>query len=121
MPREDQHQQRAERNEEFAESLDSTQAVQENWAVVAAFYSALHYVQTYFAKYSVEAATHDQRFDQIKRDKKLQAALTSYKYLYTLSRTARYHCSGLPAEAYTKHAKPQLQAVKRQIAHALKG
>src|ERR1022692_605078 len=108
MPREDQHRDRAERNEEFAESLDSSHPIQENWAVVAAFYAALHYVQAYFSKYSVEAATHDQRFEQIKKDVKLRNAFIPYKYLYTLSRTARYQCTGLPSAAYSKEAKPRL-------------
>jgi ABC-type anion transport system duplicated permease subunit len=120
MPREDQHRDRAERNEKFAESLDQSQPIHENWAVVAAFYAALHYVQAYFSRYSVEAATHDERFEQIKRDAKLRNVFIQYKYLYTLSRTARYQCSGLPAAAYSKEAKPNLNAVKTQIEHALK-
>ena len=120
MPREDQHQQKAERNEEFAASLDTANPTHENWAVVASFYAALHYVQTYFARKGIEAASHDERFEQIKRDVKLRHALVCYKYLNTLSRTARYYCTGLPASAYTKEAKPNLAAVKTQVQHALR-
>ena len=120
MPREDQHRQKAGLNEAFAERLDASDATCENWAVVAAFYSALHHIQSYFAKHSVEAKSHEERFDQIKKDEKLRPALPSYKYLYTLSLTARYYCSGLPVEAYSKEAKPRLAAVKKQVDLALK-
>lgn len=120
MSREDQHRDRATKNEAFAESLDCSKPIEENWAVVSAFYSALHYVQSYFAKYSVEAATHDERFEQIKRDDRLRPALANYKYLYTLSMTARYHCHiAMPDKAYTKEAKPNLKAVKSQVDHAI--
>jgi len=120
MAREDQHRQRAQRNEQFAESLDCTQAIHENWAIVATFYSALHYVEAYFSRYSVQARNHDERFEQIKCDSKLLPMLSSYKYLYVLSRTARYHCEGIKDQAYSKEAKPRLDAIKKQISHALK-
>jgi hypothetical protein len=119
MSREDQHRDKAAKNETFAESLNCNDPVQESWAVVCAFYSALHYVQSYFSRFSVDVGTHDGRFDQMKRDEKLRPAFTSYKYLYDLSRTARYHCVGMPAAVYSKEARPRLKTVKAQIDHAL--
>jgi hypothetical protein len=118
MPREDEHKIKAERNEQFAESLPSD-PIAENWAVVATFYSALHYVEVYFAKYNIEADSHGDRFDQIKADIKLRTAFNSYHYLYDLGRVARYRCKGLPDKPYAV-AKPHLATVKRQVDHALK-
>jgi hypothetical protein len=119
MPREDEHRLRAKRNEEFAAGLDLADPICENWAVVAVFYSALHLVQAYFSKFSVDCLNHAQREIEFKRDKKINTSYPAYKYLYTLSQTARYKISGLPQNPYSQ-AKPRLDAVKRQIEHALK-
>src|SRR5665213_19522 len=99
MPREDEHKTKAERNEQFAESLPPD-PVGESWAVIATFYSALHYMEVYFAKYNLTTDSHGTRFDQIKADVKLRNAFNSYHYLYDLSRIARYKCKGLPDKAY---------------------
>jgi hypothetical protein len=118
MPREDEHHLKATRNEAFAESLDLSDPVKENWAVVATFYAALHYVEAYFARYNVTCGKHDERFRQFMGDDRIKHAFSSYKYLYDLSLTARYYCSGLPDKPYTM-ARPRLAAVKKQIEHAL--
>jgi hypothetical protein len=115
MAREDEHLLRAQRNEEFAASLDLNDPIRENWAVVACFYSALHYVQAYFVKYKIECHKHEQREVEIKRDARLRPAFVSYKWLYTVSRTARYHCSALPAN---HDVRSHLQVVKKQIERA---
>jgi hypothetical protein len=121
MPRDDQHRTKAERNEKFAESLDSKDAVQESWAVVAAFYSALHYAEQFFIVVDGYACgDHPERNERFKADIRIRMAYDSYKYLYSLSRTARYRVDPLPASAYEKLAKPHLAAVKRQIDFALK-
>ena len=119
MPREDEHRTKAQRNEDFAASLNLRDPTCENWAVVAAFYSALHYVESYLGKYRVRAGKHELRFHEILEDPRLKPAYTSYKYLYELSRTARYYCKGLPDQPYSKEAKPHLAVVKRQVEHAL--
>jgi hypothetical protein len=92
MPREDQHRTRSERNEQFANSLDVADPIAENWAVVAAFYSALHYVEAYFTKQGGGCREHKERNERFKADIKLRYAYANYSYLYTLSRTARYEC-----------------------------
>jgi hypothetical protein len=62
---------------------------------------------------------HPERNERFKADQKIRYAYASYKFLYTLSRTARYQCAGLPQNAYEKVAKPHLAAVKKQVEHAL--
>jgi len=119
MPREDQHLDKAKKNERFAESLNRSDVIAGEWAVVAVFYAALHYVQAYFSKFSVEARCHHDRFDQIKRDQKIKTVITSYKYLYALSRTARYQCGSLPTDAYEK-SKSYLADVKKHIEPVLR-
>lgn len=118
MPREDQHRTKAEKNEAFARTISTADATSEAWAVVVAFYSALHYVESYLAKYGVHAGNHQDRFREIMRDDRIKPAYTSYKFLYDMSRLARYSYDGLPPQPYSK-AKPQLEAVRRQIEFAL--
>src|ERR1700679_85902 len=119
MPREDKHQTKAERNEQFAASLDVTDPVHDSWAAVAVFYSALHYVESYFARVGVTCSKHDERDQEIKRDPKIRNAYSNYKFLFTLSITARYKLEGLPPSGAYSQAKSHLASVKTQINHAL--
>lgn len=120
MPREDEHTTKAQRNESFAASLNFTDATQEMWAVTAVFYSALHYVQAYFVRGGAgdDCKKHAVRFTEIKRDRKLRAISVQYEYLYSLSLLSRYYLKGLPDRPY-EVAKANLEAVKKQVAHAM--
>jgi hypothetical protein len=119
MRHEGKHRTKAERNAQFAESQDLTDPIRESWAVVASFYSALHYVEEFFAKYGDPCINHTERNAQFKGDIRIRAAYAHYEYLYFISRTARYKCEPLPEKAYQKYAKPRLLAVKQQIDHAM--
>ena len=119
MPLEGQHRTKAERNAQFAESQDLTDPIRESWAVIASFYSAVHYVEEFFLKYGNPCVNHMDRNNQFKGDKRIRNAYASYEYLYSMSRKARYKCEPLPDKVYTKFAKPQLAAVKQQIDHAM--
>ncbi|HEY4361910.1 MAG TPA: hypothetical protein VGN17_13115 [Bryobacteraceae bacterium] len=118
-PREDLHRAKSKSNEDFADSLNHEQSHQEGWAVVATFYSALHYVQMYFARFSMEIKGHDARFEEIKKDKRLINALSSYRFLYDLSMRARYECVLIDSGTYRKDARPRLDQIKKQVDHAL--
>src|ERR1700733_9644906 len=104
MPRDDQHRKKAENNEAFASALDTSDPTKENWAVTAAFYSALHYVEQFFVKHGTPCKDHEQRNDQFKRDIRIREAYASYSYLASLSHDARYRCDPLPPQAFEKLA-----------------
>src|ERR1700761_3291825 len=118
MPREDQHFKKAECNEKFANSLDLSDPTEENWALIAAFYSALHYVESYFARFGVYCGNHEKREIEFKRDPRIRSSYASYRYLQALSHTARYKVVGLPPNPYGQ-AKAHLATVKKQIDLAL--
>jgi hypothetical protein len=120
MSRDEQHRTKAERNEQFAVSLDKADATQENWAVTAAFYSALHYVEQFFVKHGTPCVNHLERNEQFKGDVRVKQAYSCYSYLSALSHDARYKCTPLPKQVFEKLAKPRLDAIKKQIEHALK-
>ena len=115
MPRDDRHNAKAQRNEQFAESLDHTDATQENWAVVAVFYSALHYVQAVLSGSSINCKNHLERADEIARDPILKYVAGEYEYLFTTSMLARYGVIGLVGDPY-RTAKARLEAIKKQVA-----
>jgi hypothetical protein len=118
MPRDDQHRAKAELNEAFAGGLTIADPTSEIWAVVATFYSALHYVETYLATHNIHPQSHGARFTAIKKDVSLRDAYPHYKFLYELSLTARYCCIGLPDKSYSK-ARPHLEKVKSEVEHAI--
>jgi hypothetical protein len=119
MPREDQHRVCAEDNEKFAEALDKTDQTKRNWAVVAAFYSALHYVEQFFVIQGTPCINHDDRRSKFKSDIRIRQAYGSYQYLADLSHDARYKCVLVPDKVYEKEVRSNLAAVKKQIEHAL--
>jgi hypothetical protein len=118
MPREDAHQAKAEHNEQFAAFLGVADPVHESWATIAVFYSALHYVESYFSRVNVTCHKHEERDEKIKDDPGIRQAYSDYKFLFTLSITARYKLVGLPANAYSQ-ASSHLAKVKAQINHAI--
>lgn len=118
MPLEDKHRTKAECNERFAASLDVTDPVHESWAAIAVFYSALHYVESYFARVNVTCNKHDDREREIKNDLGLRRVYSAYKFLFAISITARYKLDGLPAGAYSQ-ASIHLIKVKTQIAASI--
>lgn len=109
---EQQHRFRSRDNEQFADSLDVTHSINDNWAVVAAFYAALHYIEAYFTRLGKKCINHDDRAEKIKADLKLRRAYVHYSFLYSLSIEARYKLTTLTQDSYKKRAKPQLDTLK---------
>jgi hypothetical protein len=119
MPRDDQHHQKARQNEQFANSINRSTTVAEEWAVVITFYSALHCVQAYFARFGAsDCDNHKKRETEIARDDKLKPILPQYLFLYKLGHLSRYKCFALPANAYDK-AQYALSVIKAQVDKAL--
>jgi len=116
MPRDKDHRDKADLNAEFADSLDLSLPVHHGWAVVASFYAALHYVEYYFARRGDQ-----QSQDHVERNRRvithLRDTYKDYSFLYTLSKTARYYCSGLGTDAYATNAKPRLVSIRNFIDH----
>jgi len=89
MPGQAQHENQAQRNEKFFQSLDNTVSINREWIVTAAFYAALHWVEAYFDnRYGLHFTTHNARNTAVIRFG-LPVA-TEYLELYKWSRYARY-------------------------------
>jgi hypothetical protein len=86
MPDQDQHIEAAQANEATALSLlDSSPS----WAVVLAFYSALHWVDAYMAMLPLHPKDHTER-DHYIQFEPLRPIYGTYRRLETRSREARY-------------------------------
>jgi len=98
MPRRDQHLQKARHNEEFVTSLGADPDRFADWAITGLFYSALHYIEAYFACRGRHSGDHRARDSDIWRDTSLQGLYTPYSELKNASTTARYRVVSLTAQ-----------------------
>lgn len=118
-----QHQFKAEQNERFSRTLDHSDLTQGAWAFVAAFYSALHYVQACLVKAhgnALQCSSHTDRARLMRQDAKLRALYPRFDHLYELSRRVRYTCNhGLNQNAFDKEALPALNYIKTETMHML--
>src|ERR1022692_3590095 len=117
MPREDEHLQKAIHNESFADSLDLSERCNLEWAITALFYSAIHYIEAYFARCGVHCLDHNQRAREIDRDPSIRLIFQDYRELQTLSTAARYSARVFAEREYRLHAKPSLQRIKSATGH----
>jgi hypothetical protein len=109
-----QHSDWAERNEQFADSLDLSTNIGVNWAITALFYAALHYVDAYLSSRGKREADHERREWVIQNDPILSEIWQPYRYLKHLSREARYEIAPYTEVEFRK-AKQRLQQVKKYI------
>lgn len=72
MPLKSEHLTKAQANEKFADSLDASVYPNADWALTALFYSAVHYVEAYFATKSIHSVDLRARDSAIRRDVKLE-------------------------------------------------
>ena len=96
-PRTDAYLATAERNRQLAQALTQPSAASLvhplplEWAVVVAFYAAVHYVNAYLWEWRhYEPRNHNDRENAISRAVALRAAATAYRRLRSLAHYARY-------------------------------
>jgi len=90
MPSCQEHLDKARLNESFSKHFDLNKTPYKDWAVLGAFYSALHYVEAYLAKHGIHPINHGERYKCITRDAKLKPIWRSYRDLKHLRDLAAY-------------------------------
>jgi uncharacterized protein (UPF0332 family) len=118
-----QHLDRAARNQAVAEALaDAPTSLglrppPFDWAVVAAFYAAVHYVNAYlWERYGVEPRTHAERARVVATDPNLKQIFVYYDHLSDLGFHARYTRTFRVSRADVQHAlHTDLERVARAI------
>lgn len=104
----------AEQNEAFARSLDRKYQVDINWTITALFYSAVHYVDSYFAARGTRPPDHETREKQIRELLFFTSIRKDYKRLKDMSREARYELAPY-GEREVLEAKGHLERIKAVI------
>ena len=89
MASQSQHEDQAQRNEKFFQSLDKTESINRERIVTAAFYAALHWIEAYYDnQYGLHSRNHSTRNQMVRRS---QLPISrKYLYLYDVSCQARY-------------------------------
>lgn len=114
MPTEQQHVERAERNEAFYAFLAQVREAPE-WQVVVLFYAALHYVDAYLTRIGSEPHTHTERRAKVRKDPNLRPIYRAYVELDDRSRDARYTEARFTADVVSELFDREFSAVRRRV------
>lgn len=114
MPRKPEHISKAEGNERFARSLDNKDPASVDWAIVALFYTALHYIEAYFAQVGTHHRDHQTRDDSIYKDPKTKPIYRTYSKLKSYGHNARYYVYAFD-ETDIKYAESHLATIKAHL------
>ena len=90
MPTKEQHLEKARQSETVAAKFDLSVKAEVEWALIVYAYSALHYVEAYFATINKHWYRHGHRETAIKRDVKIRDIYHDYEQLYKFGYDSRY-------------------------------
>jgi hypothetical protein len=121
MPNLDDHLRKARHNEQFYLSfnIDTTSFL--DWVVNGIFYSALHYVDSYFALLNDHPGDHRDRISLIRNNSKLGRPfyINFYRPLKDDSEQGRYDVRTFTPTEIRNDIIPLLQGIKRHLKHYL--
>jgi hypothetical protein len=114
LPTSPQHRAKAENNEFLTTQINNPFW---DWGVTANFYSALHYVEAYFASKTpqLHPPTHTLRDNHIHADSKLSPIYIDYRQLEDESRDARYDASVTISQSDFVRTQGYLNRIKTVI------
>lgn len=115
MPSRDRHIEAARDNQALAENLLGTSW--KGWAAIAAFYSALHWVDAYLATMvnGIHPNSHESRENAIARFTDLRPIQPHYGRLRTASERARYFLAKLDEAEVRALLEEDLRLVREHI------
>ena len=90
MPSLQDHIAKASHNETFITQLGQLPTQFPDWAMIATFYAALHYVDAVLSLRNLHPPTHHQRSSYVARMRPLRSIYPDYRTLEDTSRDARY-------------------------------
>jgi hypothetical protein len=108
------HIKKAEENKKFGMGIAHDHPTPAGWALVALFYSALHFVEAYLNKRSIFPSNHNERKDQILTLPELNAIYSQYRFLSDFGFNARYRFNVYGKDQF-REALPRLEQIERHI------
>jgi hypothetical protein len=119
MPNKDQHIKKAKHIEEFSDSLIELNNKFIDWAIVAYFYSALHWVDALLAeKLKKHPENHRERENYFRLVDVLRDIFTEYKQLKLESETVRYKLHKFE-KSHIKYSAKYYKKIKEKISQRL--
>lgn len=113
MPTAAQHRRQAEHNKAFIQSLDLDTSPFLDWAVTAAFYAALHFIEWYFkARGLTGRRDHQLRDAYIARTGELRSIYADYTELKFQSEASRYECVRFTSNFVKNDVLPRLDRLE---------
>jgi hypothetical protein len=90
MPTQSEHLYKATNNKIVADEMSRKTPTSIGWAITILFYSALHYVEAYNAKFNYHFHGHTQLINDMGRNPVFSTVFDNYQELSSLSWNARY-------------------------------
>jgi hypothetical protein len=114
VPSRTDHIAKAEGNAAFALSLSLNKQADIDWALVAFFYAAIHYVEAYLAP-AIHLKSHETRDKYIGKEAHLRRIYKEYSNLKYFGYAARYEMCGFKAEDVNDEAAKDYETIKAHI------
>ena len=115
MPTKEEHLQQAEHNEKFFRSFDLEKTEFRDWAVVSAFYAAVHWINAYLLTQGCRPKNHRTRDNAIRMYAVTKKVAWEYSELKNHAFNARYMVHRFSAKQVNEQVVPFLEAIKKQI------
>src|ERR1035438_3009859 len=115
LPSKDEHVAKAEGNARFARSLTLDDPARIDWALIATFYAAMHYVEAFLATKGQHLRSHTTRDGYVGRDTHLRKIYGQYQDLKYYGYNARYETTHFQASDVTSYASVYLEAIRAHI------
>lgn len=117
MPRLQEHLDKAKHNENYYQSFNLDNTPYLDWVVNGIFYSAVHYVDAYFATIRFHPRDHQRRIDRILQDNNLgrNFYINYYRPLDQHSRSGRYNMKVFTSIEVRQDIIPLLSGVKQHL------
>lgn len=116
MPTAEQHLQQAEHNKAFVQSFDLDTSPYLDWAVTAAFYTALHLVEWFLEMKGLTGRRdHRLRDAYFARVSGLRSVYADYTELKFQSEAGRYDCAKFSSETLENDLLPRLAQIETHI------
>jgi hypothetical protein len=110
LPSKEDHRGKAEHDEFFVSNVGNPFF---DWQISGVFYSALHYVDAYFATLNIHPRTHAERTTFV--NLKLKPVYIDYRELLNESREARYEPASIFNQDDVTRVQRSLDAIKKAV------
>ncbi|MDA2924471.1 hypothetical protein MYX65_07420 [Acidobacteria bacterium AH-259-L09] len=116
MPTFDEHIAKARHNEEFIVEIRASGNKFLDWAITGYFYAAIHYVESYFARFlGYHTTDHGERLTRINHEPSLREVYPVFRSLKDDSEEARYGVTEFTDEVVETEIKPRLEKIKSHL------